>query len=159
MANLKDVIRQMADNPANFCAKICKVCAVDREKRTADCQPLDGSAPFLDANLQADQESTRGLVLIPRADSYVVVIQTEQAQAAAIVLTDEIEEIICDTDQITLNGGTLGGLINIQALTDALNNLVSIFNSHTHANQGAAPPATTMQNLNADDYEDKTITH
>ena len=35
-------------------------------------------------------------------------------------------------ESITINGGKLGGLINIEALTAKLNELVRVFNSHTH---------------------------
>lgn len=72
-------------------------------------------------------------------------------------------------EQIVINGGKLGGLVNIQALTDKLNELVRAFNSHTHlvnttgsatAQSGTAQAITKQTaSFNASDYEDQKITH
>lgn len=72
-------------------------------------------------------------------------------------------------EQIVINGGKLGGLVNIQALTDKLNELVRAFNSHTHlvnttgsatAQSGTAQAITQQTaSFNASDYEDQKITH
>lgn len=73
------------------------------------------------------------------------------------------------SEQIVINGGKLGGLVNIQALTDKLNELVRAFNSHTHlvntsgsatAQSGTAQAITQQTaSFNASDYEDQKITH
>ena len=82
-------------------------------------------------------------------------------------------------ETVFFNGGTLGGLINIETLTTKLNNLtdkvnalVDLFNGHTHlvnttgsstAQSGTAvAPSTQAQkatNFDKSDYEDKTIKH
>ena len=55
----------------------------------------------------------------------------------------------------------LGGLINIEQLTQKINELVQAFNAHTR--QGfygpTGPPLKPAQQLNKSDYEDTTIKH
>lgn len=80
----------------------------------------------------------------------------------AVISVDEVESI-------TLNGGKLGGLVNIEMITEALNRLVDIFNKHTHqvsttgsasAQSGmAAPVAAKAFTFSRNDYEDTLITH
>lgn len=73
--------------------------------------------------------------------------------------------IVLSDNSITLNGGSLGGLINISDLVSAINSMVSTFNGHTHTYPSApsggttASPSTTMQTLSASDIEDTNVTH
>lgn len=136
----------MAGDATDLCCKICRVDAVNKQRRTVDVSPIDETAPFLDVNLQADQESTNGLLLLPRVGSYVIVALTNFGHSAAVVLTDDIEEVVLDTDLVTLNGGKLGGLVKIEELVNRLNdieqhvnNLKSVFTGWTPApNDGGA---------------------
>ena len=79
-----------------------------------------------------------------------------------------------EVDSVIFNGGQLGGLINIEALTEKINELVEAFNRHTHtmapgaiqvgASVNAVPvkvPAVLQKasRLNRKDYEDSNITH
>lgn len=175
MSKLKNIIREMADSPHDFLAKICQVDSVSISRRTADCIPIDGSAPFLDANLQADQDNNKGVLLVPRIGSYVLVCQTSFGQAAAVILTDDVEQLIIDTDQITINQGDNGGLVNIQPLVDRLNRLENQLNqlktliqSWTPApNDGGAAlksvlsswATQTLTNTSRHDIEDTTVVH
>lgn len=77
-------------------------------------------------------------------------------------------DITIDSEQITLNGGENGGLINIQELTSKLNALVNAFNNHTHQITGVMPGTGTVtappvmspaSEFTASDYEDTTVTH
>ena len=79
-----------------------------------------------------------------------------------------------EVERIEINGGKLGGLINIEAITAKINQLVEAFNAHTHiiptgaivcgsypnANPVTAPkilsPASSFDRT---DYEDTTIKH
>lgn len=79
-----------------------------------------------------------------------------------VLAVDEVESI-------TINGGKLGGLINIESLTQKINELVRTFNNHTHqvnttgsatAQTGtAAAVASKASELNKSDYEDTKVTH
>lgn len=75
--------------------------------------------------------------------------------------------IVLSDNSITLNGGSLGGLINISDLVSAINSMVSTFNGHTHqfewngqSGSGATKPTTsTMDSISAADIEDTNVTH
>ena len=160
MNNIADAIRKLAQGGHQTVSLICTVDAVDKEARTVDCTPIDESAPLLGVNLQANQESTWGVVTYPRVGSYVVVCFVADGNAGVVLMTDDIESIevvVSDTtsrvvideervridvgeetsaeltkDGVVLNGGTLGGLIKVAELTSKLNELIDAFNNHTH---------------------------
>ena len=149
MNNIKETIRQLAQGGRQSVSLVCTVDAVDKTARTVDCTPLDESAPLLGVNLQANQESTFGVVAFPKVGSYVVVGFVADGAAGVVLLTDEVEsvEVVIsgdtarisagkdgvrllmgdDTsaeltnDGITLNGGGFGGTVKIVELTERIN--------------------------------------
>lgn len=68
-------------------------------------------------------------------------------------------------DTVTMNGGAIGGMVIPNAINDAINAFVSVFNSHTHQFtwSGSAGTADTLtptqqaQSLNADDYTNDKV--
>lgn len=108
------------------------------------------------------------MLIVPRKDSAVIVGSLSGDLSNLVVLSvDAIE-------RIEINGGKLGGLINISALTDKVNALVDAFNSHTHTipkgaiqcgEYSSVAPVQVPQvikradRLNKADYEDDTIKH
>lgn len=157
MNNIADAIRRMAQGGRQTVSLICTVDAVDKEARTVDCTPIDESAPLLGVNLQANQESSWGVVTYPRVGSYVVVGFVADGNAGVVLMTDDIESIevvVSDTtsrvvideekaridvgeetsaevtkDGIVLNGGELGGLVKVEELTGRINDIEKDINS------------------------------
>lgn len=149
--NIQQAIRTLAQSNAEVYCKICRVDKVYPDARTVDVQPIDKTAPIYNVNLQADQQSTIGVVLWPAEKSYVVVAFINDA-AGVVVLTEQIERIelkigednpveglieegavklavgkttveVAPDKEITFNGGGLGGLVKVKELTDKLNKL------------------------------------
>lgn len=127
--NIRTLIKRMATAETMPTAIICTVDAVDKEARTVDCTPIDEQAPIPGVNLQANQEGTTGWLAVPKVGSYVVVMMTSEA-TGVVVATDDVESVelnIGETTmkiadgEITLNGGSLGGLVKIEELTNRLN--------------------------------------
>lgn len=121
---------------------------------------LDVEGVRLRASL-AENESH--LLIVPKVGTAVVVGSLSNDLSLLVVLAvDEVESI-------TINGGKLGGLINIESLTRKINELVRTFNNHTHqvsttgsatAQTGtAAAVASKASELNKSDYEDTKVTH
>ncbi|WP_304265414.1 hypothetical protein [Phocaeicola plebeius] len=121
---------------------------------------LDVEGVRLRASL-AENESH--LLIVPKVGTAVVVGSLSNDLSLLVVLAvDEVESI-------TINGGKLGGLINIESLTQKINELVRTFNSHTHqvsttgsatAQTGTAAAVTSKASeLNKSDYEDTKVTH
>lgn len=118
---------------------------------------------------EADQDAQ--ILLVPRVGSAVVVgsLSGDLSQLA-VLSVDAVE-------RIEINGGQLGGLINIEQLTAKINELVEAFNKHTHtliigsvvvgptpqlANENpitVPKPLIPASRLEREDYEDTTITH
>ena len=133
------------------------------------CTVRFGSADVSGIRLRASEASEDAqMLIVPRVDSAVLVgsLSGDLTQLA-VVAVDAI-------DRIEINGGKLGGLINITSLTDKINQLVDAFNKHTHMIPsggvvcGEYPNATPVQvpattgkasRLNKSDYEDETIKH
>lgn len=150
---IQEAIRKMAAAGMELYCKVCTVDAVDETARTVDCSPIDGDAPLLGVNLQANQESGDGIVLFPAVDSYVVVAFLEPS-VAVVVLTEKVDKIVLkigDTtaevidgqidiavqsikaqmtsDGVTFNDGTLGGLVVSEKLAQKLNALEQDINN------------------------------
>lgn len=127
--------------------RICTVDEVDAEARTVDCTPVDGGAPLLGVNLQADQRRTDGLVAIPQVGSDVVVGFISPA-VAVVVLCTEITEVrvgIGDTSLVIDSSGAVwnGGnetVANATELRDQLN----LMSARIDAIINALPSATTI---------------
>lgn len=120
----------------------------------------------------SEKDNEANILITPKIGTPVIVGSlTGDYNQLVVLKVDQIESIV-------INGGQLGGLINIEALTDKINELVSTFNSHTHmlasGSVAVAGSATNQSNpapievpaiqqkanqLNRADYEDETIKH
>lgn len=140
----------------------------------SSCTIKFGRQEITDVRLRASlSKNDKQILIVPRKGTAVVVGSLSGDLSELVVLkVDEIESI-------EVNGGKLGGLINIEDLTKKLNNLVNEvnalknkFNTHTHtvattgtsaAQSGiTAPvtsPASAASKFDKADYEDNTITH
>jgi len=113
-------------------------------------------------------ELEQQLLVVPKEGSAVIVgsLSGDLADLAVLVV-DEVE-------RIEVNGGKLGGLVNIEPLVDGLNDLVRAFNSHTHTIPSggvvcgefpnAAPvsvpkTAGSAQEFDRSQLEDETVKH
>lgn len=132
--NIATMIKQIASQSnSGMGFAVGTVTAVDKVARTVDVQPLDESAPLLGVNLQANQESTVGVVQIPREGSFVAVGFVQDGAAGMVLLCDDIEEaqvvvkdtdtasIVVNEDGIVMNGGGLHGLVKVESMTQRLN--------------------------------------
>lgn len=133
------------------------------------CTVEFGSMKVSGVRLRASEASEDAqLLIVPRVGTAVIVGSLSGDLAELAVLS--VDAI----DRIEINGGKLGGLINIGALTDKINELVQAFNSHTHTIPAGkivcgeypsiAPviaPAVLSKaaTLKRSDYEDETVKH
>lgn len=146
MADLRNIIRELAKPDGETVALVCTVDAVDKTARTVDCSPLNEGAPLLGVNLQANQGADYGLCLFPEPGSFVIVGFVADGAAGVVLCTEKIEaaEIVIggtsavidadglrldvggisahiDKNAVTFNGGDLGGLVKVEDLTKRLN--------------------------------------
>lgn len=128
------------------------------------CTVIFGTLDVEGVRLRASlAENESHLLIVPKVGTAVVVGSLSNDLSLLVVLAvDEVESI-------TINGGKLGGLINIESLTQKINELVRTFNNHTHqvsttgsatAQTGTAAAVTSKASeLNKSDFEDTKVTH
>ena len=97
----------------------CTVSDINTNEMTCTCTPINGDAEFFDVLLNADAD--KGFTLIPANNSVVIVQQTSQATAYV--------SMVSKVDQIYLAGDANGGLVKVQVLNAALNNLQTEINT------------------------------
>lgn len=126
------------------------------------CEVTVGNINIPGVRLKASELADDGLMLIiPKVGSAVTIGSLSGDLTELVVLqVDHIETIV-------INGGKLGGLINIGQLTDKINELVESFNSHTHQVTVSHPggtfttvkPMESAKTFDKGDYEDVKIKH
>lgn len=126
------------------------------------CEVTVGNINIPGVRLKASELADDGLMLIPPKVGSAVTIGSLSGDLTELVVlqVDHIETIV-------INGGKLGGLINIGQLTDKINELVESFNSHTHQVTVSHPggtfttvkPMESAKTFDKGDYEDVKIKH
>lgn len=120
------------------------------------CEVQIGSIAVPGVRLKASElESENVMVVVPKVGTAVTIGSLSGDLSQLVVLkVDEAESVI-------VNGGKLGGLINIDVLTQKINELISTFNSHTHVcpNGATGVPVNGAQMLSKGDYEDEKVKH
>ena len=127
-----------------------------KEVSGVTCTVEIGSLTVSDVRLRASEKQEETQILItPAIGSAVILASLSGDMTNLVVVAVDVAE------SITINGGKLGGLVNIEALTAKLNELVQVFNSHTHTapNGPTTPPTTSANQLQRKDYEDEKIKH
>ena len=126
------------------------------------CTVTVGNIDIPGVRLRASElDNDQQLLITPKVGSPVIL------GSLSGDLTDLAVLQVDQAASITINGGSLGGLINIADLTQRLNDLVKAFNAHTHSVTVAHPggtfttlvPASSASSFNRSDYEDPLITH
>ena len=106
-------------NDLQYEGVLCKVSDIDLATFTCTCTPTNGDAEFYDVLLNADAE--KGFTLIPANGSLVIAQQTSQATAYV--------SMVSKVDQVYIAGDANGGLVKVQVLNAALNNLQTEINT------------------------------
>ncbi len=141
----------------------CTVSDINTTEMTCTCTPINGDAEFFDVLLNADAD--KGFTLIPANNSVVIVQQTSQATAYV--------SMVSKVDQIYLAGDANGGLVKVQVLNAALNNLQTEINTLkiaiTALMAGYAPidggvalstfTALVLPQINISQIENTTVQH
>ena len=126
------------------------------------CTVTVGNIDIPGVRLRASElDNDQQLLITPKVGSPVIL------GSLSGDLTDLAVLQVDQAASVTINGGSLGGLINIADLTQRLNDLVQAFNAHTHSVTVAHPggtfttlkPTASASAFNRSDYEDTLITH
>lgn len=122
----------------------------------AMCEVKIGGITVPDVRLRASEIASSGeLLVVPKVGTAVIMGSLSGDLSQLVVLA------VDSAEQVVINGGKLGGLVNIETLTAKLNAVIDTFNRHTHTapNGPTTPPTSFAQRLNKADYEDTKIKH
>lgn len=145
-----------------------KVLSTDGETCCVDIDGLVVSDVRLRAVVNGEES---GVLITPKTGSYVTVADLSgDLTRLTVVGFSEVEKIEANADdKIVFNGGQNKGLIQIERLTQKLNDLVNTFNQHVHmvsttggptAQSGTSqPPTSPAGSFDKSDYEDTKVTH
>ncbi|MCQ2359949.1 MAG: hypothetical protein MJ009_00510 [Paludibacteraceae bacterium] len=175
-SKIKDAIKEMGGTLLPG-LKIAKVVSCSGYTCTVQIDSLQLKDVRLRAVINNNDDK---VILTPKTGSYVLVYDMSGGKMRDLVVMScsEVEKIEIKTENTTvdidkngvrINGGNLGGLVNIEELTNKLNALVNAFNSHTHSVSGtageipvtgtAASVASPASVFNKTDYEDTKVKH
>ena len=115
MLTIREAIQQIVKDNEEIYSLIATVTEVDENKRTIDAKPIDGSAEIFDVRLQAAESGATGFVQIPENGSEVVITFLSK-DTAFVSLCTSVTKLLVDAEEMTINGGSNGGLINISSL-------------------------------------------
>jgi hypothetical protein len=164
VTDIRQAIQSLSGlNDLQYEGVMCNVSDIDLATFTCTCTPINGDAEFFDVLLNADAE--KGFTLIPANGSLVIIQQTSQANAYVTMVSK--------VDQVYLAGDANGGLVKVQVLNAALNNLQTEINTLkiaiTALMAGYAPidggvtlstfTALVLPQINISQIENTTVKH
>jgi len=135
MDKLGKAIRELVGDMTTY-AILAKVISVDENRRTANCEPLNGDAIFKNCRLNAQENNENGFVFIPKINSIVIIMKIDENKAY-VAMFSEIEKVLqkvgnteieINSSEIIFNKGNNGGLIKISENVSKLNKLESEIN-------------------------------
>lgn len=137
-----------------------EIISVNAEEKTMDAKGVSDGLEYFDIEL-----GSGSVILYPADGSLCLIGMVEGMETNGFLISaTEVEKIeIAATTEIVLNGGTLGGLVKVKELTDAINKMVDTFNEHTHTittphGPGSAEvPASGMPKLERRSIENEKI--
>lgn len=166
--DIKDAIRAIAGRGRGGQLLLVGVVkTVDGESCTVDVSGLE----LDEVRLTAANDGAEGKLLITPAEGSVVLLTDlsgGELRDIAVVGYTKVEKIEATCEQITLNGGKNGGLVNIEQLKQWMQNVESDFQTlkgllQTSPIAGNGAPAAIVFNAKtqgvANDIEDDKITH
>jgi hypothetical protein len=174
MSTMQDAVAKLAGtfqkDPVSIV--LCTVDSVDNGAQTCDCTPIGGDATTSIPSVQLTSEANDSFTIFPSVGSTVLVCFSIR-NGAYIMTQSDIDDIVCVVNNVfQFNDGSYGGLTRSDKLTiklnnieSLLNNLIVIFNAHTHPVSGASTLIPTTQETNTlnltqqSQIENTRITH
>lgn len=120
---------------------------IDEEERELTLLTPEG-AEIGQVMLQSMSNKESSMVIYPKMGSDCIIIFEEESNSGCVIATEEIERmelvigearVEVTEDGIVLNGGALGGLVKVEALTARLNGIEESINELKAALSGWVP--------------------
>lgn len=150
MSQIKESIQRIAGGRDEVYSLVCLVDQVNITERSVDVSPANGDAPIYSVRLQSLMGQERGVVVVPKKGSYVVVTFLARNDAY-VALCEEVDQVLIYADDIQLGGdngekAVLGETLNDNLaelngnLSDLLTHLTTYATAQAAASIGALAP-------------------
>ena len=163
MSNERECARILRDivGETPFSTYLATVTKVSEQEAVCTVKRVLDNMEIKDVKLNATITNNEGMVIRPKKDSAVLITSIDGANWFVSQYSAIDKITIAATDKIIFNGGNNKGLIQIEKLTQKLNELVIAINAHTHPVSGNATGTmvNTLSTFRSSDYEDTNITH
>lgn len=171
-SEIKQAIRRIAGASDARTLLVAQVKATDGDTCTIDFQGLE----LVDVRLSATTDGASGsggasskLLITPKVGSQVLVADLSGGLLRDLVVVgfNELESLSLQADQVQLNGGSNGGLVNISDLKDWMQKVVSdlsslrtlLLSSPIAGNGAPAAIQFSPKTTSVPDMEDTSVTH
>jgi hypothetical protein len=133
-------IKEMASEVGPDSTLLAQVRSVNEAAFTCDLYDDESQLDFYDVRLRPVLDGKESVTIIPKIDTWVLAVRLEDSDDWMIVAVGEAQKVHIKCDEIVINGGTKGGLIN---WTDAKvqHDLVKQFIQAVKQLAGGAPVA------------------
>ena len=131
MNDIASALRSITKRDDELYSVVGKVKEVNEAGRVCNVEPLNGDAEMFDVRLQAAQEQTDGLVLIPKVGSWVIVTFTgkndgyvaERSQVDKVLLVIEGQTFEYTEKGLSMKSEQAGFAEQVEKLLDTLDAL------------------------------------
>lgn len=168
-------LKKMASDVGPSATLLAQVKSVNEAELLCDLYDDDSGLDFFDVRLRPIIDATKSLTLIPKVDAWVLAVRLEDSDDWAIIWASEFDKVLLNCDQITINNGAKGGLVNvldlvskINLIENKLNSFMNTYNTHVHSGVTTGPGSSAvtpqlivgvLANTVRADLEDSKVTH
>jgi hypothetical protein len=166
-AQIRAMLKKMASEVGPNGTLLATVKSVDEAEQTCVLFDDDLEIDFYDVRLRPVLDGNTGLTLVPKVGAWALAIRVEDGDDWMLITASEFDKVLLNCEQVVINGGTKGGIVNwleVKAELDKTNALVNALKQSLTGwapvpNDGGAAlkvyAATQIGVLTTGDFNDK----
>lgn len=145
-------LKEMASEVAPLFSMLAEVKSVNAGNATVDLHDSDSGLDFFDVRLRPVLNGTKSLTIIPKQNTWALAVRLEDSEDWMVVAVGEMDQYLIDCEEVVINGGTNGGLVNwpnakeqLDKTNEVVQAMMSAFSSWTPVpNDGGGALKTAM---------------
>lgn len=141
-AQIRERLKEIMKGVAPEFSMLAQVKEVSEAEFTCTLYDEESTLEFFDVRLRPVLDGKECVTIMPKLDTWALAVRIEDSDEWMVVAVGEAQKIHIKCDEIVINGGTKGGLVNwpdaktqldktnevVQALVNALTNWTPIAN-------------------------------
>lgn len=109
---IRKKLKQMASEVGPDVSLLALVKSVDEGEKTCVLIDDDSGMEFPEVRLRPVIDGKNSLTLIPKLDTWALAVRIEDGDDWMVIGVGEVQKVLLDCDEIIINGGSKGGLVN-----------------------------------------------